>query len=177
MEFVPHPDETRRIGAPLDWDPAKHGPCGALSVSDITTDAGLRLMESLWRPDSADLAAVAAGGAFVLGVAGPCPFVRLTVVAKGHHRPLVAGEPKPIGEELAIGIGLTEDGLLYPFFTTPVAGEGGVRFQESVWRHQGRAASLAEGGLIAVAVGGAQHPVVYLGVTTPPQHDGASGPP
>ncbi|HEX8258059.1 MAG TPA: hypothetical protein VF589_10535 [Allosphingosinicella sp.] len=88
MKFAPHPGATRRFGPPADWDPELHGPCGTLEVADIvrdTPDGGQLFMESLWRPEPEDLAALNAGAAIVLGIRGcthPVVYVGVTSAPK-----------------------------------------------------------------------------------------------
>jgi hypothetical protein len=53
-----------------------------------------------------------------------------------------------------------------------VAGEGGLPYMESLWQPEAEdLAKLNAGAAIALGVQGQVHPVVYLGVTEPPQHD------
>lgn len=61
MKFVPHPKETRNLGAPVGWDHSKVR-CGSLSISDITP-GGQPAMESLWVPEGFEGARLALGEA------------------------------------------------------------------------------------------------------------------
>jgi hypothetical protein len=62
--------ETRRIGAPRDWDPSK-AECGALSVVDMKDDAtGHNMMISAWSLEPGDLEKLARGAPIHLAVFG-----------------------------------------------------------------------------------------------------------
>lgn len=85
MDIAPHPGATRRYAPPLDWDEAKHGPCGTLEVAELDTPSG-PFMESLWRPTAEDLAALNSGACIVLGIRGNVhPVVYLGVTASPQH--------------------------------------------------------------------------------------------
>ena len=81
MDIQPHPSATRRFAPPADWNEAKHGACGTLEIADLPTPSG-PYMESLWRPDAGDLAALNAGAGIALGIRGTVhPVVYLGVTA------------------------------------------------------------------------------------------------
>lgn len=69
MQPIPHPSATRKLTPPADWNPEHHGPCATIEVADVL-QSGLQFMETLWRPDAEELAALNAGAAIVLGING-----------------------------------------------------------------------------------------------------------
>lgn len=82
MKSIPLSDETRRIGAPANWDAERFGPCDALSVHDRERD-GRAEMVSAWLPDDEELARLNAGRPLFLCVGGTVhPVVALLV---GDH--------------------------------------------------------------------------------------------
>lgn len=66
-----HPNTTRDLGAPADWEPSEHGRCGHLAIIDIETQAG-PAMQSVWEPTPEELRILVAGGKVVLTVVGTC---------------------------------------------------------------------------------------------------------
>lgn len=60
---------TRVLGAPLDWDVTKYGPCGSLPIRDEKTAQG-SLMWSAWFLAEDEIAALVAGAPLYLGVVG-----------------------------------------------------------------------------------------------------------
>lgn len=62
--------ETRALGAPVDWDEAKYGPCGSLSIKDERDKSGLPSMTSCWMPSDEERERIANGGAVYLNVVG-----------------------------------------------------------------------------------------------------------
>lgn len=66
---APHPGVTRRFGAPADWSPKLNGECGVLEVAELV-DGHLPWMESLWRPDAEEIAALKDGGVVTLRIQG-----------------------------------------------------------------------------------------------------------
>ena len=85
MQPAPHPSATRRIGAPRDWNAEKHGPCATIEVADVVQD-GLGYMETIWRPDAEELAALNAGAGIVLGINGfDHPVIYLSVTVPPQH--------------------------------------------------------------------------------------------
>lgn len=65
-------DETRKPGAPKDWDESL-GPCGALSINDSAwggPDATHNIMTSAWKPSKEELDILNAGGHVFLGIHG-----------------------------------------------------------------------------------------------------------
>lgn len=79
---VEHPGATRHLGAPVNWDPAQDGPCATLPIADLVDEERHAVMESLWRPDAVEIAALAAGGAVILRIHGVShPVVSLGVTA------------------------------------------------------------------------------------------------
>ena len=83
MDPATNPSATRRLGAPPNWDPQVHGPCGALEIADvIDQSSGGHVMESLWRPSAEELEALANGGLVILGIFGtehPVVYVGVSV--------------------------------------------------------------------------------------------------
>lgn len=70
---------TRYLGAPVGWEPEKHGPCGHLAVRDISTHAG-PAMQSAWEPTPSEIERIKAGASIILTVIGSVhPPVALTV--------------------------------------------------------------------------------------------------
>ncbi len=64
---------TRALGAPVDWKPEQHGPCGTLPIRDETNGPHFSQMVSEWTPTWEEAAAIVAGAP-----------VRLTVVGASH---------------------------------------------------------------------------------------------
>lgn len=60
MDTIKHPKHDRYWGAPRGWDPARDGPCGALSVHDRTHE-NMAVMESMWKPTAQEAVALALG--------------------------------------------------------------------------------------------------------------------
>lgn len=86
MNFAPHPGATRRFTPPADWRPERDGECGTLEVADVAGVGNRPFMESLWRPDADDLAALNAGAAIVLGIQGVVhPVVYMGVTGPPQH--------------------------------------------------------------------------------------------
>lgn len=72
-------DETRRIGAPTNWDADRLGECIALSVHDRERD-GLAEMVSAWLPDDEEIARLQEGRPLFLCISGTVhPVVSLSV--------------------------------------------------------------------------------------------------
>lgn len=69
MKTVPHPQQTRALGAPIGWDHSKVH-CGSLSIQDDRS-SGYLVMKSRWEPEGFEAVAVALGSAQIeLGVWG-----------------------------------------------------------------------------------------------------------
>lgn len=69
MKTVPHPQQTRALGAPPGWDHSKVH-CGSLSIHDDTS-SGYRVMKSRWEGDGCEPLALALGAAQIeLGIWG-----------------------------------------------------------------------------------------------------------
>lgn len=86
MNPVPHPSTTRRFGPPPDWVAERHGECATLCIADILDDGQQPFMESLWRPEPAELAALNAGGSVLLGIRGTThPVVYVGATAGPRH--------------------------------------------------------------------------------------------
>jgi hypothetical protein len=62
--------ETRAIGAPHGWDPAKDGECGVLSVHDTVDNRGHPQMISRWELEEGDLEKLQAGAPVYLSILG-----------------------------------------------------------------------------------------------------------
>ena len=60
------PLATRVLGAPENWDPAVHGPCGGLPILDHVDEHGVPWMVSAWTPLPEEIAAIVAGGSVLL---------------------------------------------------------------------------------------------------------------
>ena len=79
------PGATRALGAPAGWDAARDGVCGTLPIRDSVYNDGsgdrYAMMESAWKPDAAEIAALAAGGSVILQIIGIShPVVSLYVI-------------------------------------------------------------------------------------------------
>lgn len=86
MNPAPHPSATRRFGAPADWSVENNGECGTLEIADVVGAGGVPFMESLWRPEPEEIAALNAGGAVILGISGQVhPVVYVGVTAAPQH--------------------------------------------------------------------------------------------
>lgn len=86
MKILPHPCATRRFGPPPDWVPEEHGECGVLEIADVVSEGRVAFMESLWRPDADELAALNSGASIVLGIQGRNhPVVYLGVTSPPAH--------------------------------------------------------------------------------------------
>lgn len=68
MRYVQHPSNNHVMGAPSGWD-QKAIECGALPVTKTHVD-GHAVMVSFWKPDRADIEALAKGGAIALWIYG-----------------------------------------------------------------------------------------------------------
>ena len=63
--------ETRRPGAPEDWDENLDGPVVGLPIRDeVDLQSGHNVMYSLWYPTPEELAILNSGGGVRLGVMG-----------------------------------------------------------------------------------------------------------
>jgi len=83
---------THVLGAPADWDEARDGPCGALHVRQEG-----RNWLSAWKPNEAEIAAMAAGGVIALSVVGGQPPVWVAVAdRKGRLVPDDATPPAAV---------------------------------------------------------------------------------
>ena len=60
-----HPDTTRYLGAPANWEPETDGHCAHLSVADVDG-----MMLSRWEPTPDELVILNAGGSIELAVVG-----------------------------------------------------------------------------------------------------------
>lgn len=60
------PGATRVMGAPENWDPQVHGPCGGLPILDHVDERGIPWMVSAWTPLPEEIAAIVAGGSVLL---------------------------------------------------------------------------------------------------------------
>lgn len=79
MDHVDFKGRNVMMGAPRDWDPAKHGPCGALPVRRAVAQ-DMAVMESYWKPTETDLANLLAGHGVKLSIFGAVhPPVMLSV--------------------------------------------------------------------------------------------------
>lgn len=75
------PGATRALGAPGNWNPQISGPCGALPVRDGVHPGSHHFMESAWKPEPDELAALNAGGSVVLRIVSTVhPVVALYVI-------------------------------------------------------------------------------------------------
>lgn len=66
MQYIPHPQHTRNLGAPIGWDHSKVH-CGSLSISDKTMQ-GMPVMESYWKPEGFEDVMIMLGTPIALGV-------------------------------------------------------------------------------------------------------------
>lgn len=65
-------NETRKPGAPVDWDDSL-GPCDALSINDSAwgdPEATHNIMTSAWQPSKEELEILNSGGHVFLGIHG-----------------------------------------------------------------------------------------------------------
>lgn len=60
---------TRVLGAPVDWDAERDGPCCGLPVR-LELAGGLPTMVSAWQPTPAEIAAIVQGSPVYLRVVG-----------------------------------------------------------------------------------------------------------
>jgi hypothetical protein len=87
MMPAPHPGMTRRFGAPKNWQAEVDGSCGVLEIADLV-EGRRPVMESLWRPDPDELAALLVGGAVILRIGGdvhPVVSVGVTAIGSDAH--------------------------------------------------------------------------------------------
>lgn len=70
MEPFDFEGRTNILGAPSDWDEARHGRCEGLPIVRGEEEPGLPTMKSYWRPNEADIAVLLAGGAIELCLFG-----------------------------------------------------------------------------------------------------------
>lgn len=105
MTPVVIPGATRALGAPDNWDPDTDGPCGALPIRDGVHAEVWPYMESAWKPDAQELAALNAGGSIVLRIVNLThPVVALYVIedaapeADPHAALGVIAPDQPAGE-------------------------------------------------------------------------------
>lgn len=99
MKHVSHPSNTRTLQPPKAWD---HDavPCDALPITDMVA-GGLPCLVSFWKPEPAELEAIAAGRPVVLSImGGTMPPVALAVEAPPTGEPALA-EPSPTAQEKA----------------------------------------------------------------------------
>ena len=78
---------TRNLGAPVDWDKDKDGPCVGLPIRDEPHTAGTNRMVSAWLPSPDELRLIAAGAPIYLYVYGTA------------HPPVWVGVGMPPAEE------------------------------------------------------------------------------
>lgn len=82
MNPIEHPSATRALGAPRNWDQERDGACGVLPIADIVDEQRHAVMESFWKPEPAELAALNTGSAVILQVYGIVhPVVSIAVTA------------------------------------------------------------------------------------------------
>lgn len=86
MELIKLPGMNRELGAPRDWDEAKHGPCDLLPVFAEVKEGSMYLT-SAWKPDDVELDALVRGQAVALTIVGAV------------HPPIVVGVFQPPDEE------------------------------------------------------------------------------
>lgn len=61
---------TNYLGAPIGWEPDKHGPCAHLAVRvEIDLELGVS-MSSAWEPTPEEIALIVAGAPIILKVFG-----------------------------------------------------------------------------------------------------------
>lgn len=62
MDFVKHPNHTRYMNKPWDWDEKERGVCGSLSVHEtLDAGSGCNVMESAWEPSLEEAVAMSVG--------------------------------------------------------------------------------------------------------------------
>lgn len=69
MEILKHPQTTRELGKPLNWNEETHGPCDTLPIVDVAFD-GLGAMCSFWKPSVEELETLNKGGSIQMSVYG-----------------------------------------------------------------------------------------------------------
>lgn len=69
MKLAVIPGRTRVLGAPAGWTPETSGECGALPIRD-QMNGDVPAMLSAWRPDAAEIEALANGATITLSVLG-----------------------------------------------------------------------------------------------------------
>lgn len=88
------PGATRVLGAPPNWNEAKHGICGTLPIRDWRAENGVNYMISTWEPTQDELALLQAGAPVLLWVVGvQHPPVSLTVGALAEPESEAAKTP------------------------------------------------------------------------------------
>ena len=115
MHPIKHPDETRVMQPPADWDEETMGECEPLSIADVDHN-GSNIMFSLWQPTPDEITALVAGNASIqFGIYGTqhpviCVGVMdmslleqpamLEIPAAPPHEPLDAVDPtKPLNSD------------------------------------------------------------------------------
>lgn len=78
MKTVQHPQHSTWIGAPIDWNPERDGPCGALSVQEIPKPPYHPTRESAWEMEINEAICM------MLGIAT----IRLGVIGQQQHPPV-----------------------------------------------------------------------------------------
>jgi hypothetical protein len=68
MNFIPHPQHTRNLGAPVGWDHTKIH-CGSLSISDTRAN-GYPAMASRWKLEGFEDVYMMLGSSIELAVYG-----------------------------------------------------------------------------------------------------------
>lgn len=78
MDRTQHPSNNHVLGAPAGHD-QEQLPIGALPITRVQTEDGVMVQMSFWRPNAAELEALAAGHLVVLQIYG------------GMHPPVAVG--------------------------------------------------------------------------------------
>lgn len=94
MNPIVIPGATIALGAPANWDPETAGPCDALPVRYGVHADRHRFMESGWKPEPEELAALNAGGTIVLRIVSDIhPVVALYVIEEPVGEIVQPGPP------------------------------------------------------------------------------------
>lgn len=69
MQIMKHPDTTRELGKPENWNDEQNGECVTLPIVDVVFD-GLPCMLSFWKPTPKELEMLNSNGCIELHIYG-----------------------------------------------------------------------------------------------------------
>ncbi len=98
MRYVQPEGKNADFGKPKDWDDSAFGPCGSLPIRREVVGAGGNAYAALysnWKPSTAELALLNAGGVVELQCCGVQPAVAVSVVPCADPNE----SPEPITEQ------------------------------------------------------------------------------